>query len=651
MPSVVLTNSGLARATTDNGINLALTGFRLGIRGSGDLTPNSTLTVPTGGPIHRGQITNVIARTTTRLEYQIILGSDIGDFDFGEIGLYADLDDDPEAETLVVLVRLDNTFSKRKTTSTSIGNIFSINIPVEFGTGSTITVESEDVSVAKIAEVSSPDVLPSAQTASSNIYSFPDYRGNSNLAVRIDSANDNKWTFYGYVRVAELVIGNVEQMNSATRFTATSTVGSLTGFQTSDIGKFLVQSVSGNTSGFVKTISGITPGNNNQFLFEFQDSILGLQNGNTVEIWEDDSELRRNLEVLSNYEELQLGHVNNSLANLDAITALADTVTKLQVFHREKLIENEARIDRNEDSIRQTSANVVANQTAISGFDSQLDDIFSITRFVNTATGDDSNDGLTAETSYKTLDRAFQDRSFHTHILIGSDNDYVTDTNGSITAHIDNTPVVWSGRYDLSNKTFLLEGLRHPEIGSNNEVILRSDRRHSLVFAGSEREGGEVALAGMDSQEATITFRNIRVTLPDTIYRDIVDTSTNPSTTTRTVSRTPAIFRSRGFMKISFINSFITGGNINQNSSGDPLVPPYAKLMESNGGIFMLEITDNSVITDMNGRYIRAHRFEETTKSPDTIFLPQDDAGTALNLTASAHGVIAREAIFQQPHN
>ncbi len=198
------------------------------------------------------------------MEYTLRMDNSIGDFNFGNIGIYTvnpsagDVDDIKDSAKLFAIGTFNAPVWKEKTATGTAGNIIEFIVRVSFG-GATVVIDFtiNPVTSAILLELNSVDSLNSPTLAESNVYlvrgnlvdnplGLTD-NGNSFLAIKKDNFY---WSFDEYSKVVD---SGVVDTSTITSFTSTSLP-----FLDYAPGRFLVQFLDGPHQGVVRAINSIT---------------------------------------------------------------------------------------------------------------------------------------------------------------------------------------------------------------------------------------------------------------------------------------------------------------------------------------------------------------------------------------------------------
>jgi hypothetical protein len=240
-----ITNAGIAAATQAGigGPKIEIATFKLG-SGSG-YTPTVFDNNIHGTVLYTGNVSNYRIDATDIVSYDCIVDQDIGDFSFGEVGLYL------AGGTLFALATFDAIQPKRKATPTSPGNSINVQAKLVFtNIAAVIDYEILTLTEAKLIEVPSVNVLQAPLFSPANAYIAHggDDEGNPILVMR-DS--NYKWRFMNHKTI--VVSGAITSgTNTASQITSTALA---LGLDNVVAGKYLIQFTSGALQGFPRTVA------------------------------------------------------------------------------------------------------------------------------------------------------------------------------------------------------------------------------------------------------------------------------------------------------------------------------------------------------------------------------------------------------------
>lgn len=238
----VLTTAGQAAIAATPGVPPVLTLYKLG--DSFGYVPASTDLDIHGTQVGSGQPSIGIPQSNNLVKYTIFLDATIGDFQFGEVGLYL------AGGVLFAIGSGSALINKLKNSGTQIGNNFVIDAYVTtVGTNYAIYAElGNSASSLNLSAVQSVDYLPSAFNAFPNIYlcPSPDANGGTVLAF----SNNATWNITGYEEVIDTGVISAS--------TATSISVGTTSIGPNYAGELVFQILDGPAAGATRIVSGYT---------------------------------------------------------------------------------------------------------------------------------------------------------------------------------------------------------------------------------------------------------------------------------------------------------------------------------------------------------------------------------------------------------
>lgn len=235
----VLTTAGIAAIAASPGVPPILTMFKLG--DSYGYVPDATDLDIRGTQVLSGSPSNPIAQSNNVIKYTIHLDSTIGDFNFGEVGLFL------PGSILFALGSASYPILKVQNSGTQIGNNLVLDAYVST-TGTNYAIHAElgnSHSPLILSSIAGVDSLPSSFGASPNIYSIgsPDESGSI-----IAFSNNAAWNFTGYEEIADQQI-----VLSAT---ATSVSVGMDSIPPEYPGELILQVMDGPAAGVVRIVTG-----------------------------------------------------------------------------------------------------------------------------------------------------------------------------------------------------------------------------------------------------------------------------------------------------------------------------------------------------------------------------------------------------------
>lgn len=242
---LVITNAGIAAALLQQsgGPKIDLINFKVGAGVA--YTPQVTDTALHGTILYAGAISNYTVESADTCSYRLIIDETVGDFSFGEVGLY------DAGGTLFALGSLNSVQIKQAVSGTDIGNIIDINVKLQM----TQLAAVLDFTIlllqnAKLLEIGSLELLQPPVIAPSNAYicHSNDDGNNTPLAIR---DNDYSWKFsthqYCVISSGVIVAG---PNNTATRCQSAS-------LSNLDVqaGKYIIQFKTGALKGLPRLVT------------------------------------------------------------------------------------------------------------------------------------------------------------------------------------------------------------------------------------------------------------------------------------------------------------------------------------------------------------------------------------------------------------
>lgn len=242
-----ITDAGIAAVENYElgGPKIEITEFKVG--DAVNYSPSSSDTALHGTILHTGVPSNYFVQGDDVVVWSLIMDDNVGDFNFGEIGLY--LGDG----TLFALAALPALQLKRQSTVNAAGNTIEMLAKVQF----TRVVPSIDFTTitgttSTLVEVNSLSDLTPPSAAPANIQRSlsEDEYGRSIVVIEDD---DSRWVSYNHDNV--VVAGATVSSGTVTSVTATGLGDMLIPFKT---GRYLVQFLTGALAGRVREISAIS---------------------------------------------------------------------------------------------------------------------------------------------------------------------------------------------------------------------------------------------------------------------------------------------------------------------------------------------------------------------------------------------------------
>ena len=244
-----ITNAGLLAAASiaPGGPRIEITSFKLG--SALGYEPSATDTELHGALLHSGVPSDYAVSSAHVVEWTLRIDDQIGDFNFGEVGLY--LSDG----TLFALAVLPQSQQKLKSQGATVGNVIQILAKLTLTNAAAIfTFPLNAFSIGKILEIPNVNFLTNPSDADSNAYIAlsTDDMGNTILAYKV---SDNAWAFTTHTFV---------------KYTGTASTGATTqSMQSTAIpapvltvapGVYLIQFITGTQAGHVRVLDTLGNG-------------------------------------------------------------------------------------------------------------------------------------------------------------------------------------------------------------------------------------------------------------------------------------------------------------------------------------------------------------------------------------------------------
>lgn len=206
-----ITNAGLlaANQAQAGGPKINITTFKVG--SAVNYSPQLTDTDLHGTVLFSQAVNGYAVLSAHEVEYTLTLDDSVGDFQFGEIGIYL------EDGTLFALASLTEMQTKTKTTLNDTGNIVSIEAHLVFTQlAATITFPINQIANAKMLETLTVDLLKPPAISDSNAYLTMSKDSGGSSIPAFKSA-DFEWGFPSFTRIFEgVVTGNGKNYTQAT---------------------------------------------------------------------------------------------------------------------------------------------------------------------------------------------------------------------------------------------------------------------------------------------------------------------------------------------------------------------------------------------------------------------------------------------------
>lgn len=243
----VLTTAGQLLIQSNPGVAPVLQAFKLG-SGFG-YTPNSGQTDLVGVEVHSGTPSNPVVQASNLVKYTVFLDFSLGNFNFGEVALYA------PGNVLFAIGTSTTQIPKVKSTVNTDGNSLSIDCYVTTS-GTTYSIYAElgnsDINI-NIPALPGIDTLPPAYLAIPNTYQVS---SPGQLASVLAFSNNSRWSVTGYDTEIHPIL------NIAAGSTASTLVFTQVATNPTTVGELLIQGVTGLNAGSIRVISGYSAGTN-----------------------------------------------------------------------------------------------------------------------------------------------------------------------------------------------------------------------------------------------------------------------------------------------------------------------------------------------------------------------------------------------------
>lgn len=289
----VLTTAGEQAIAANPGVPPRLSLFRLG--DAYGYTPNTSDTALHGVQVHSGAPSDPVVQSSTLIKYSIAMDKDLGDFTFGEVGLYL------PGGVLFALGASTIPIQKIADSGSQEGNNLVIDCYVT-SVGSNFAIFAELGNSAwnlNVGAVNSIDSLPSAFRANPNIYVVPAPDGAGSI---LGFSNNAAWSLTGYEEIAD-----VQAIAGATANTVTVGQPSVSPIFH---GELLLQVMDGPATGAIRIVSGYSSAGQ---VFTVSTPFLTIPNPNdTIRILKK-TQLRDHVaQLLAGLDEdLTAGHLND----------------------------------------------------------------------------------------------------------------------------------------------------------------------------------------------------------------------------------------------------------------------------------------------------------------------------------------------------
>lgn len=243
----VLTTAGQLLIQSNPGVAPVLQSFKLG-SGFG-YTPNAGQTDLVGVEVHSGTPSSPVVQASNLVKYTVFLDFSLGNFNFGEVALYA------PGNVLFAIGTSTTQIPKVKSTVNTDGNSLSIDCYVTTS-GTTYSIYAElgnsDINI-NIPALPGIDTLPPAYLAIPNTYQVS---SPGQIASVLAFSNNSRWSVTGYDTEIHPIL------NIAAGSTASTLVFTQVATNPTTVGELLIQGVTGLNAGSIRVISGYSAGTN-----------------------------------------------------------------------------------------------------------------------------------------------------------------------------------------------------------------------------------------------------------------------------------------------------------------------------------------------------------------------------------------------------
>lgn len=265
------TAAGRAAIATAIGVGprIQVPTFKVGT--SVNYTPTTTETALHGSILYTGTVQDVQVINVNKVKITVVLGQTVGDFSFGEVGVYLDNGD------LFAIGSLPSLQAKRATTPSQVGDIVKLEIIInETNVGGAIDFVLTTLTNARMLAYTGVDTLLPPVLSGSNAYITESvaYGGEQILALR---SSDYFWSFPDYHRVFD---GTTTALGTTTSLTCSALGASdLVNVQP---GKYILAITSGTYSGYCRLVT-VKAGSDITWATAFP---VAIANGVTFTVWE-----------------------------------------------------------------------------------------------------------------------------------------------------------------------------------------------------------------------------------------------------------------------------------------------------------------------------------------------------------------------------
>lgn len=243
----VLTTAGQLLIQSNPGVAPALQHFKLG--SSFGYTPNSAQTDLMGVELHSGTPSNPVIQASNLVKYTLFLDFSLGNFNFGEVALYA------PGNVLFAIGTSTTQIPKVKSAVNTDGNSLSIDCYVSTS-GTTYSIYAElgnsDINI-NIPALPNIDSLPPAYTAIPNTYQVS---SPGQISSVLAFSNNSRWSVTGYdTEIHQSLTVAAGSTASTIKFAEIAT-------NPTTVGELLIQGITGLNAGSIRVISGYSAGTN-----------------------------------------------------------------------------------------------------------------------------------------------------------------------------------------------------------------------------------------------------------------------------------------------------------------------------------------------------------------------------------------------------
>lgn len=247
-----VTNAGIQAAALaqSGGPKITITSFKVG--SAYGYSPSVTSTALTGTILYSGSPSNYAVNSENEVIYTLLMNELIGDFNFGEIGLYL------EDGTLFAIGTYNTPQPKLHTTGQQVGNIVSIQAKIKLNNVSpVINFPINNIALAQILQVGGISLLVPPILSDSNAYFTGDYDDGGSMIYAFRSAN-YQWSYpsHSNIKVAGQVT-SVDTGSDALVAAGKKIVSTNIGTGLSDLvtGEYIIEFITGSLKGYSRMVS------------------------------------------------------------------------------------------------------------------------------------------------------------------------------------------------------------------------------------------------------------------------------------------------------------------------------------------------------------------------------------------------------------